>query len=214
MTQIKSKERVQRHGEVFTAQHEVTAMLDLVRKEAKRIDSTFLEPACGNGAFLAEILRRKLNTVFRMAGMNDADCEYWATRAFSTIYGIDIMADNIAEARERLFNDFFARFLNRYKHQPTHICMDSIRFILSQNIQQADSLTCKTGGGTDLIMTSWVFDENDGLTIGLFRYADMVRSGCSCKPLRVLPKIPYMMLPAIFRSDECWTWQTSHGRII
>lgn len=191
--QVKSKERVQSYGEVFTAEREAHAMLDLVKNEARSIDSTFLEPACGNGAFLSEILRRKLNTVFRLVGMHDADCEYWATRAFSTVYGIDIMADNIAEARDRLFNDFFARFVNRYKHQPTHICMDSIRIILSRNIQQADSLTYKTSEGTDLIMTEWAFDDDDGLTIRLFRYADMVHSGCSCKPLRVLPRIP---LPA------------------
>ena len=79
--QVKSKERVRQHGEVFTAEREVNAMLDLVKGETHRIDSTFLEPACGDGNFLAEILDRKLDVAFRMAGKNDADYEYWATRA-------------------------------------------------------------------------------------------------------------------------------------
>lgn len=58
--QVKSRERVQQHGEVFTNEREVNAMLDLVKHETERIDSRFLEPACGDGNFLAEILRRKL----------------------------------------------------------------------------------------------------------------------------------------------------------
>ena len=63
--QIKSKKRVVDHGEVFTAEREVNAMLDLVKQETERVDSRFLEPACGDGNFLAEILRRKLKEVRR-----------------------------------------------------------------------------------------------------------------------------------------------------
>lgn len=77
-SQVKTKERVRQHGEVFTAEREVNAMLDLVKHEASNIDSTFLEPACGDGNFLAEILSRKLESVFKIAGTNEADCEYWA----------------------------------------------------------------------------------------------------------------------------------------
>lgn len=61
--QVKSKERVADRGEVFTAEREVKAMCDLVKDETERIDSRFLEPACGDGNFLAEILRRKLEVV-------------------------------------------------------------------------------------------------------------------------------------------------------
>lgn len=105
-SQVKTKERVRQHGEVFTAEREVMAMMDLVKEDASNIDSTFFEPACGDGNFLAEILLRKMRSVFKVALSNDADCEYWATRAFSTIYGVDIMLDNVEEARNRLFDSF------------------------------------------------------------------------------------------------------------
>lgn len=198
-SQVKTKERVRQHGEVFTAEREVNAMLDLVKHEASNIDSTFLEPACGDGNFLAEILSRKLESVFKIAGTNDADCEYWATRAFSTIYGVDIMLDNVEELRARLFDNFFARFVNRYKQKPTSICQDSVRFILSQNIQCGDTLACKQRDGSPLMITKWAFDDEDGLTISLFDYGDMIMSGCSCLPRKILPRIPYLLLPAIIK---------------
>lgn len=198
-SQIKTKERVRQNGEVFTALREINAMLDMVNKEALNIDSTFLEPACGDGNFLAEILQRKMETSYRIAGINYADCEYLATRAFSTIYGVDIMEDNIEESRERLYDNFFASFLNHYRCRPTNICLDSIKFILSQNIQCGDTLSCKANDGSDLMMTKWAFDDNDGLTISIFKYADMVETGCLCTPVKKLPKIPYFMLPAIIQ---------------
>lgn len=197
--QVKTKERVRNHGEVFTAEREVNAMLDLVKQEAKNIDSTFMEPACGDGNFLVEILRRKMDSVFRLAGQNDADCEYWATRAISTIYGVDIQQDNVSEARERLFSDFFVRYINRYKHQPSHICQDSVRFILRQNIQCGNTLTCKQDNGEPLMITKWYFDEGNGLTISIFDYAEMVETGCSCRPTYALPRIPYLLLSAIIQ---------------
>jgi len=61
--QVKSRQRVQDHGEVFTNEREVNAMLDMVKQETERIESRFLEPACGDGNFLAEVLRRKLAVV-------------------------------------------------------------------------------------------------------------------------------------------------------
>ena len=198
-SQIKTKERVRQHGEVFTADREINAMLDLVKPEASNINSTFLEPSCGDGDFLAKILSRKLESVFRTAGKNDADCEYLATRAFSTIYGIDIMEDNIKESRERLFNRFFVRFVNHYKRQPSKICQDSIRFILSQNIQCGNTLSCRTKDDNPLMITKWTFDDRNGLTISIFDYAEMVKSGGNCQPIKVLPRIPYLLLPAIIR---------------
>jgi type I restriction-modification system DNA methylase subunit len=97
--QVKSKQRVADHGEVFTAEREVLAMLDLVQEETTRIDSRFLEPACGDGNFLVEILRRKLTVVKRLHG---TDFEHYALLAVSTLYGIDILQDNVHRCRERL----------------------------------------------------------------------------------------------------------------
>ena len=106
--QVKSKQRVADHGEVFTAEREVNAMLDLVKQETERIDSRFLEPACGDGNFLAEILRRKLvaakkeATPPRRKTPLPYDYERKAVLAISSIYGIDILQDNCEDCRERL----------------------------------------------------------------------------------------------------------------
>lgn len=101
--QIKSKARVRAHGEVFTAPREVNAMLDLVKDETERIDATFLEPACGDGNFLDEVLRRKLAVCRRRYGRSAADYEKFSFLACTTLYGVDILADNVARCRERLF---------------------------------------------------------------------------------------------------------------
>ena len=102
--QIKSKKRVADHGEVFTAEREVNAMLDLVQQETERIDSRFLEPACGDGNFLAEILRRKLAVVRRKYQKSPYDYERNAILAISSIYGVDLMTDNVEICRDRLFD--------------------------------------------------------------------------------------------------------------
>ena len=101
--QTKSKERVRDHGEVFTAEREVKAMCDLVKDETERIDSRFLEPACGDGNFLAEILTRKLVVVRKKYGKSPLDYEKNAVLAASSIYGVDILQDNVIACRERMF---------------------------------------------------------------------------------------------------------------
>ena len=93
-TQVRSKKRVTDHGEVFTNDREVNAMLDLVKHETERIDARFLEPACGNGNFLAEVLRRKLNVVEQRYSKSQIEWERYAVIAVSSIYGVDILEDN------------------------------------------------------------------------------------------------------------------------
>ncbi|MBQ9041046.1 MAG: SAM-dependent DNA methyltransferase, partial [Clostridia bacterium] len=102
--QVKSKTRVADHGEVFTAQREVNAMLDLVKQETERIDSRFLEPACGDGNFLAELLQRKLAAVKARYKKSPADFEKYAVVAVTSIYGVDILQDNVQACRARLFD--------------------------------------------------------------------------------------------------------------
>src|SRR2546428_2044964 len=104
--QVVSKQRVSDHGEVLTGKREVNAMLDLVRRETERIESRFLEPACGNGNFLAALLERKLEVVERRYGKAQVECERYAVLAVSSIYGIDILEDNIQQCRHRLFGIF------------------------------------------------------------------------------------------------------------
>ena len=102
--QVVSKKRVSDHGEVYTRKREVNAMLDLVKQETERIESRFLEPACGTGNFLSEILERKLHIVELRYGKNQLDYERYAVLAISSIYGIDILEDNVLECRKRLFD--------------------------------------------------------------------------------------------------------------
>ncbi|HQG40992.1 MAG TPA: hypothetical protein PLV76_08900, partial [Spirochaetales bacterium] len=101
--QVKSRERVVEHGEVFTAEREVKAMCDLVDQETQRIDSRFLEPACGDGNFLAEILTRKLNMVTKKYKRSSYDWERNSLLALGSMYGVDIMLDNCEICRDRLF---------------------------------------------------------------------------------------------------------------
>ena len=112
LTQIKSKKRVADHGEVFTSEREVNAMLDLVKSETENIDSRFLEPACGNGNFLAEVLRRKLNVVENRYAKSQIEFERYAILAISSIYGVDILEDNAVECRSRLFKIFESCYKN------------------------------------------------------------------------------------------------------
>ena len=101
--QVKTKKRVADHGEVFTSDREVNAMLDLVKQETERIDSRFLEPACGNGNFLAEVLKRKLIVVENRYRKSQVEWERNSLIAISSIYGVDILEDNTLECQERLF---------------------------------------------------------------------------------------------------------------
>ena len=142
--QVKSKKRVEDHGEVFTSEREVNAMLDLVIHETERIDSKFLEPACGTGNFLVEILKRKLTVVERKYKERQLQYEQYAVIAVSSIYGIDILQDNVNECRERLFQIID----NQYNTLYGSICKanfkKTVRFILSRNILWGDALNLKT----------------------------------------------------------------------
>lgn len=142
--QVKSRQRVSDHGEVFTAEREVNAMLDLVKQETERIESRFLEPACGNGNFLAEVLRRKLAVVERRYTKSQLEYERYAVIAVSSIYGVDILQDNVEECRERLYRIFSDKYAELYKNQCKDECLRSVRFILNRNILWGDALNLKT----------------------------------------------------------------------
>jgi hypothetical protein len=138
--QVKSKERVADHGEVFTAEREVNAMLNLVKQESERIESRFLEPACGNGNFLAEVLKRKLKVVEERYEKSQLEYERYAILAVSSIYGIDILNDNAQECRERLFKIFDENYSILYKDKSKDACRQSVRFLLNRNILWGDAL--------------------------------------------------------------------------
>jgi SAM-dependent methyltransferase len=142
--QLKSKQRVTDHGEVFTAKREVNAMLDLVTQETERIDSRFLEPACGTGNFLVEILKRKISVVENRYSKNQLDYERYAIIAISSIYGVDILLDNVQTCRDRLLGIFTHYYIKNYKNDFKPECLKSAEFILSRNILWGDALNLKT----------------------------------------------------------------------
>lgn len=155
--QVKSKKRVTDHGEVFTSDREVSAMLDLVKQETDRIDSRFLEPACGTGNFLVEILRRKLAVVERRYKKSQLEYERYAVIAVTSIYGVDILEDNVEECRNRLFKIFDEQYTSSYKKKAKEECRASIKYILGKNILRGDALTLKTVGNGDqpIVFSEW-----------------------------------------------------------
>ena len=157
MSQVKSKKRVADHGEVFTSEREVNAMLDLVKQETERIDSRFLEPACGSGNFLVEVLRRKLVIVEGRYKKSQLEYERYAVIAISSIYGVDILEDNVEECRNRLFKIFDKQYSIFFKAKCKPECRTSIKYILERNILRGDALTLKTVGNGDqpIIFSEW-----------------------------------------------------------
>lgn len=153
--QVKSKQRVAEHGEVFTAEREVKAMCDLVKQETERIESRFLEPACGNGNFLAEILTRKLNVVKNRYGKSPFDYERYSVLAITSLYGVDILEDNAEECRQRLFDIWNKEYTANAKKQANEQCREAVKFILNKNILCGDALNLCHAGGTPIIFAEW-----------------------------------------------------------
>lgn len=165
--QIKSKERVADHGEVFTADREVKAMCDLVKQETERIDSRFLEPACGDGNFLAEVLTRKLVVVKKKYKKSVYDFERNSLLAISSVYGVDILLDNVTTCRERLFIIWDTEYKRVCKKECNEETREAAKFILSRNIVcgNALSLRCVDEKGIDtnepIVFSKWTFPFND-----------------------------------------------------
>lgn len=152
---IKSRKRVIDHGEVFTPEREVNAMLDLVKQETERIESRFLEPACGNGNFLVEILRRKLNVVKERYKKNPLEYEKYAVLAITSIYGVELLHDNVEECRKRLFDIFDKEYVENCKTEINDECRNAVKFILKRNVLCGDALTLKTNNGEPIIFSEW-----------------------------------------------------------
>lgn len=160
---VKSKQRVADHGEVFTPAWLVEAMLDLVKDESERIDSRFLEPACGSGNFLVQVLQRKLAAVQRKYGKSPFERRNFALFALMCVYGIELLADNIAECRANLL-EIFAGYLD-VDDRDDHYRAAS--YVLSQNLVHGDALAMRTASGEHLTFAEWGY-----LGRGKFRRRD------------------------------------------
>jgi hypothetical protein len=151
MNLIKSKKRVADHGEVFTPQWLVENMLDLVKGETERIDSRFLEPACGSGNFLVPVLRRKLAAVEAKFGKSDFERRHYALLAVMCTYGIELLADNIVECRANML-EALADYLNLNETDEIYL---AAFYVLSQNIVNGDALTMLRHDGQSLTFAEW-----------------------------------------------------------
>jgi hypothetical protein len=151
MTLIRSKKRVADHGEVFTPPWMVQAMLDLVKGETERIDSRFLEPACGSGNFLGRILQRKLAAVELKFGKSDFEKRHYALLAVMCLYGIELLADNIAECRANMV-EILADYLTLEESNELY---RAASYVLSQNLVHGDALTMRTGDGNPITFAEW-----------------------------------------------------------
>ena len=160
-SQIKSKERVVERGEVFTALREVNAMCDLVADECLRPDSRFLEPACGDGNFLSVILQRKLSELKRKYRKSPRDFEKFSIVALGSLYGVDIMNDNVLACRERLFGIWDAAYSEICKGETSDDVRQAALFIISRNIINGNALTlmCVDSEGQDtaapIVFSEW-----------------------------------------------------------
>ena len=151
MNLVKSKNRVADHGEVFTPAWMVEAMLDLVKDETERIDSRFLEPACGSGNFLVPILRRKLAAVELKYGKSDFERRHYSLLGLMCIYGIELLADNIAECRANVL-EILAECLNLNESDELY---RAAFYVLSQNIVHGDALKMCTHDDQPITFAEW-----------------------------------------------------------
>ena len=151
MNLVKSKQRVADHGEVFTPPWMVEAMLDLVKGETERIDSRFLEPACGSGNFLIRILQRKLAAVELKFGKSDFEKRHYALLALMSTYGIELLEDNIVECRANML-EILADYLNLDESDNLY---RAAFYVLSQNLIHGDALTMQTNDGHPITFAEW-----------------------------------------------------------
>ena len=193
-TQIKSKKRVQEHGEVFTNPREVNAMLDLVKHETRRIESTFLEPACGDGNFLAEIISRKLKAIADSKKPNykkDRPAyEKAMLVAVGSIYGIDIMHDNVKECVARLYKIVTDEYEKRFREDYSEDVEHCIRFILSRNIVCGNALTMKDYKDEPIKFSEWKNPFNGWINRKEYAFEDLLEKGTEALPLSDT-QVPY-----------------------
>jgi len=160
--QVVSKQRVADHGEVYTAKREVNAMLDLVKEETERIDSRFLEPACGNGNFLVEILSRKMEAVRKKFSKNRYEYDLASAQAVSSMYGVELLPDNVETCQNRLLQQYLETYRQHQHVDASPELERCIRFLLMKNILCGDALTMLQQDGQPITFCEWTFIGTNG----------------------------------------------------
>ena len=160
--QVVSRQRVADHGEVYTAKREVCAMLDLVKDETGRIDSRFLEPACGTGNFLVEILNRKMEAVRRQHSRNAYEYDLASAVAVSSMYGVELLPDNVETCRQRLLSQWQTTYRDHRKAEAPPQLLRCIGYLLQKNILCGDALTMLQHNGRPVTFCEWSFMGTSG----------------------------------------------------
>ena len=212
--QVKSRQRVTDHGEVFTAEREVKAMCDLVADECLRIDSRFLEPACGDGNFLAEILSRKLDVVTRRYKKSPYDYERNALLALGSLYGVELLQDNAVTCRDRLFSLWNERYEKTIKKKDRNEeVKESARYILEKNIICGNALTLHEvdengeDTGIPIIFSQWAFATGPMMKREDYTFEELLHQG-EATPAKEEPA--QMSLDMVYSDEK----QNDEGRLI
>ena len=190
--QIKSKKRVQDHGEVFTNEREVNAMLDLVKDETLRIDSRFLEPACGDGNFLIEILRRKLEAVSKKFKKDENEWEKQSLIALMSCYGVELLQDNVNACINRLYEFWNKEYEKHCKRINSDIVKKVAMFVLEKNILCGNALTMKMVDkkGKDkedpIIFSEWSFVMGNKVKRREFRFDELLKVNTTTPDIMML----------------------------
>jgi hypothetical protein len=168
---VKSRQRVIDHGEVFTPGWMVEDMLNLVKDESERIDSRFLEPACGSGNFLKVVLQRKLAAVQARYGKSEFEKNHYALFALMCIYGIELLEDNVQECRKNLLH-IFSMYLGIDR---TSYWCKAASNVLSVNIIHGDALSLKTPDGEPINFPEWGYLGGGKFQRRDFRYDSLTQ---------------------------------------
>jgi len=168
----KTKQRVAEHGEVFTPAWMVEAMLDLVKSETERIDSRFLEPACGDGNFLVQVLRRKLAAVEIKYGKSDFERKHYALLGLMCIYGVELLPDNVSECRANLLS-IFSEYLEL---KPEDELYKAGHYVLSQNLVHGDAMKMRLHDDCAITFAEWGYLGKGKFQRRQFRYDSLTQS--------------------------------------
>jgi hypothetical protein len=170
---VKSKKRIRDHGEVFTPDFIVEDMLDLVKNETERIESRFLEPACGDGNFLIKVLERKMEVVKKRYKKSQFDYERMMLIAAGSIYGVDLLDDNVADARDRLHEYCEGEYIKLFKNKVHQEVLKSIRYVFSKNILQGDALSLKNKNNEPITFAEWSLVNGSKIQRRDFQFLDL-----------------------------------------
>ena len=193
-----SRERIRDFGEVFTGSREVEEMLDLVQDQSERIDSRFLEPACGTGNFLVAVLQRKLDTVSRLYRRSEKDYERYAMVAITSLYGIDLILQNVEMCRKRLLDCIVRNYLQEFDIEPSNPFKHCLRFLLLRNIVHGDALTMKqvTDEQAPIVFSQWSLIGSNKVSRRDYEFRELFANEAGLEPDTIL------LDPEYIRSDS------------